>query len=246
MPTATLLTSGNSTTDTTSYATASVTPSANSLLLAFNLHVAAASSAFEHGSSVTSNGVTWRTCAAVPVNESLGTSRTAVLTCWKGIQTSAPTAGVVTFNFTGTQARSLWAVVQVTSVDTSTPSDPVTGQAVGDANAGAIRSVSLFPGRSAATSGSLLCLRPRATNNIHVLAFAHLVNENSTPSGFTELADVTSAEGANLQVGHANPAILLYSSSWATSTAHWAAMAIEVAESGNTMYVSDPVANLYP
>lgn len=112
--TATLLTEGADTTDGTSYATVSVTLTANRLYLLFlGIGDAAAGGADEAPSSVTSTGATWVQIAF----DQRGTSSQAHAV-FRTMVASNQT-GAITVTFTNAQDALTWHVVEVNGIDTS-------------------------------------------------------------------------------------------------------------------------------
>lgn len=118
--TVSLLTSNTSTTDGTSVATASVTPTANAVVYAAVQYTATATTP-----TCTGNGLTWvevhtQACGA-----------TDALTVFRA-QGAAPSAGAITFDFGVTSQTSfIWAIVQCAGVNTSgTNGSGATAQAV--------------------------------------------------------------------------------------------------------------------
>ena len=107
------LTSGSSDSDASSYVTASISPSANNLILV------AVSSGFGGNPNVptlSGAGMTWVEIANVNYDPS-GTQRT--LTLFRSLNAS-PGSGALTIDFGGqTQARANWIVDEVSGVDTS-------------------------------------------------------------------------------------------------------------------------------
>lgn len=102
------LTTGSSTTNASSYATASITPAANRLVLLATLVSVGASPT--PTITVTGNGLTW-----VQVDTTVAAARTVVVFRAMG---ASPTAGAVTI--AGTSLTScLWSIVQFDGVDTS-------------------------------------------------------------------------------------------------------------------------------
>lgn len=109
------LAGGGSTTDGTSVATASFTPTANRLVLAAILTTHG--SATPNEPTASGNGLTWVSVASVPFN-TVGTPRSR-LTVFRAMG-AAPTAGALTFDFAGqTQQVFGWSVTEFDGVDTS-------------------------------------------------------------------------------------------------------------------------------
>jgi hypothetical protein len=112
--TASLLTEGGSTVDGSSYVTASVTPTANRLVLLFlGIGDAAAGGADEAPSSVTGNGLTW---VQIAFDQRSTSSQAHAVFRALG---ASPTAGAITVNFTNPQDALTWHVIEVAGIDTS-------------------------------------------------------------------------------------------------------------------------------
>lgn len=110
--TATLLTSGSTSTDGTSAATASVTPGANKLILLF-VATSDGTDPTEAPSSVTGNGLTW-----VQVNHIENEGGFRGLTVLRAMG-SSPSAGAITINYAATKTGFIWDVIEIANVDTS-------------------------------------------------------------------------------------------------------------------------------
>lgn len=113
-----VLTQDNSTTNATSYTTASVTPTANALVLLATVATRNSTSCVDNDVvSVTGNSLTWanidRQCfssAGTPVH---------TVELWRTMGAS-PSTGTIDFSFGGTsQIDAAWAVIECTGVDTS-------------------------------------------------------------------------------------------------------------------------------
>ncbi len=110
------LTSSFSDTNATSYATASITPTGNQLVLAAVISSVTASGP-PNAPTLSGNGLTWVQVATVTWNTTaLPLSRLTVFRSLGG----APSTGAVTIDFAGqTQSECLWSVTQYAHVDTS-------------------------------------------------------------------------------------------------------------------------------
>jgi hypothetical protein len=100
-----------STTDSQSYATASITPTANALVLAWivNTHASSANTV-----TLSGNGLTW-----VQIDTQLFSSNLRRLTLFRAMGAS-PSAGAVTITVAGTSnTGAAWSITQYTGVDTS-------------------------------------------------------------------------------------------------------------------------------
>ena len=106
-PTPTLLTGGGSTTDATSFATASISPAADQPIYAAVISQATS----VNTPTATGNGLTWVAVATGAPNAS------RKLTVFRSAGAS-PSAGAITFDFAGqTQSSAQWAVIQFASAD---------------------------------------------------------------------------------------------------------------------------------
>lgn len=180
----TLLTAGSTTTDATSFATASVSPGANRALYAFS--VTATGSGPVAPSIITANGLTWAEVATVTFSS--GNRR---LTALRSMGAS-PSAGVVTFDFAGqTQTSFIGAVFECTGVDTSGSS----------ASGATVQSVTSSV-TGATTASATLAALENATNGT-VCATGLDINSSVTPDPqLGELSDTGVANGnSTLQIG---------------------------------------------
>jgi len=163
------LTSSYDNVDRTSYTTASVSPTANRLLLlAVYTRIGASAVA---PTSVTGNGLTW-----VKVND-VG-STTANLSVWRALG-ATPSAGTIVIDFNGvTQTGCAWELSQFTNMN-------VTGT---NGSASIVQSVATSFG--AATSASVALAAFGNANNATYGAFGKATNEAITNgSGFTTIAN---------------------------------------------------------
>lgn len=122
----TLLTEGSGTADTTSYATASITPTANRVLLAF-VSSSTTNNTNTEPTTVTGNGLTWTRVTGVSGN----TNNTSSL--WWAPTGATPSAGAVTFGFGVAQHNVLWKVVEV-NADPAAPVAQARTHAISGAN----------------------------------------------------------------------------------------------------------------
>ena len=113
--TATLLAEGNSTTDATSYDTASISPSADHLILLAVVSGDTVGAAAEAPSSVTGNGLTW---VQVATQNNAAGNTNVTTTVFRALG-AAPSVGVVTINFANTQENCQWHIAEFGNVDTS-------------------------------------------------------------------------------------------------------------------------------
>lgn len=166
------LTSGSDTTDTTSYATASISPSSNKLILAVVFN-------FKSGTAevpaLSGNGLTWVNVA----NILSGAGTTRRLSVFRALG-SSPSSGVITIDFSGnTQLGVVWAVSEFDNVDTS-----------GTDGSGAIVQSVTDDAVSQASPYSVTLASFGNVNNATFGAFGKANTQVSSPgSGFSEIFD---------------------------------------------------------
>ncbi len=167
-----------SATDATSYATASITPAANALIVAWIGNQVASGTA--NIPTLSGNGLTWVQQKTVLS----GTARRLTMFTARG---ASPSAGAVTIDMAGqTQMGAEWAIIEVTGQGGSTETDALVQ--VKEATSG-----------GSSTSGSVtLTSAASDVNNRCVFGVRHEANEGVTPrTSWTELGDAS----------HNNPAI---------------------------------------
>jgi hypothetical protein len=180
---ATHLTTAGSATDATSYNTASISPGADRLILAWvfnNRGIAGVNTP-----TLSGNGLTWVSV----ISESFGGFDAARLTLYRAMG-AAPSAGAVTIDCGGqTQAHCLWSIVEFDGADTSgTNGSGALVQAVyDDASSAASLSVTLaaFADAANATAGGM--------------GLNGSVADVVPGSGFTELAESALIETFKMQ-----------------------------------------------
>jgi hypothetical protein len=208
----TALTSGSSTSNATSYATNSVTPSANALVLVcFQFRRGAGPLT---SPTVTGNDLTWE-----QVENATSTTLNARRVYMYRSLGASPSAGAITMDAGAeTEENCIWSVFEITGVDTS-----------GTNGSGAIvQDTENSVGQGDATSATLTLSAFGSANNMAVGMFAHFANEATTEgSGFTEIHDVTFAESATgLQTEYKLNDVSV-DASWTTNT-DWLGIAVEV------------------
>jgi hypothetical protein len=152
--TCTHITTGASTTDGTSFATASVTPSANKLYLLFISNTKATTA--DAVSSVSGNGLTWVSVASRNFN----TSNVNRISVYRAMIASAPSAGAITITFAASQTGCAWSLLEIDGVETS-----------GSDGAGAIAQFTSSLGTSTTPLATLNAFDD-ATNNATVGGFS--------------------------------------------------------------------------
>jgi hypothetical protein len=169
--TATHKTSGNDTTDNTVYSTASITPTANTLLIA----------GFRAGAvptSITGAGTSW-----VAINNRM--SSTINLAMYAGVATS-PSSQALTITYSGTQNECCWSILEVNKTVTTT--------------AEALASIIQNAGNDGSPLTSLTATLTNSfqhPNNITIGIIGTTINGNITVgSGFTELGESDGAGGS--------------------------------------------------
>lgn len=155
--------------DATSFATASITPTADALQL---IGVASrVGSGTANTPTVTGAGVTW-------VQEDTATSGVLRLTVLRGLEAS-PSSGALTIDFAGqTQESCCWSAIEITGTSTA-----------GTSGSDAVRQSTIATGSGTSLTVTLAAFEDAAHATVGF--FTHASNENTTVgSGFTELGDV--------------------------------------------------------
>lgn len=178
-----LTTTGNAS-DLSSYATASISPGSNTLLLLWVYTIAASTPNIPTASG---NGLTW-----VQVDNQLDTNSLRRITLFRAMGAS-PSVDTVTIDFGGqTQAGAAWSIVEYTGVDTS-----------GTDGSGAIVQSAKAATVGTATSLTVTLSAFSSTNNATVGGFGMPLNTASLPaagSGFTATGQ-RNQSGPNLSIG---------------------------------------------
>lgn len=169
-----VLTEDQSSTDGTSFVTASVAPAANRLTL---LAVACShATAAENPNSVTGNGLTWT--AVTNGSAAIGTGLRRV--SWFYAFGAAPSAGAITIGFATTHTACAWSVVSCVSASAQAPLQATSNTA-----------------NSTTVTGTLAALEN--AKNMHIYALGRGATEASAPpaaGGWAELSDRTFATPA--------------------------------------------------
>lgn len=167
----TLLTSGSSTTDGVSVATASVSPAGNAAIYATFASALAAGPA---APTLAGNGLTWTQERTIQY----AASNARRMTTFRAMGAS-PSAGAITSTWGVSQTSFAWSVVQCTGVDT------------GGANASAATVQSVSQTASAATTLTATLAALQASSSV-ALGFVGLdiLNTVSPDTDYVELADV--------------------------------------------------------
>ena len=206
-----LVTSGNNA-DQNSYTTASITPPANQLILAWIENSDATGTGVDTV-SLSGNGLTWVNIGTVV----RGIRR---LTLFRAMGAS-PTAGAVTISAGADTNGCAWSIVAFDGVETS-------GTNGSDAVVQALTN-----NGGAATSGSVTLAAFASVNNATAGGFIHVANEGSTPgTGFTEIGDTQlSTPVVGLATEYRADNDTSVDMSWTTSSA-WAGIAVEIKAGG--------------
>lgn len=181
-------TSSASETDASSYATASVTPTANKLqLLAI---VSRHGSTTPNTPTASGNSLTWVAIANVHFDTS-GSQRKLTLLRAMG---SSPTTGTITIDFASqTQSGCTWDLVEVTGADTS-----------GTNGSGAIIQSKTNADTGGTATGLTVTLDAAITSTLNAVFATFAVGDGTlsfTPgSGFTELSDHSVGAEANIKL----------------------------------------------
>lgn len=193
------LTTSGSTTDATSFATASVAPTANALVLIGVTSNVASGTA--NAPTVTGAGVTF-------VQEDTVSLSTARLTVLRGLE-AAPSSGALTIDFAGqTQTACCWSVIEITGTSTA-----------GTSGSDAVRQSITNSGSSITSITATLAAFEDAAHAT-VGFFQHSTNENTVVGGgFTELGDVgVATPNTSIFSEWLNGTDTTVDASWATTT----------------------------
>ena len=229
------LAQGSSTTDATSYALSAVTPAENSLVLCFLSSQSLASSVRPLAASVGAGSQQFRPVAHAVSDGYVTGGRSTGMEVWAMLSLGVSTTPVVDFGTGNTHKGLVWALIQITGTDLTSAR-------------GAIRQVATAQSPSSTSTLStapafrVMLAAPRdSANNGVILGVAHFINEATTPgSGMTELADQTNADVCALEVSYKATWTQDLNASWATATANWCGIGLEIAVPSNTQYVSNP------
>lgn len=159
----TLLTEGTGGT-ASSHTTASITPSANALILA-TVHIGGGS-LFRYTSGVTGCGLTWVNVSQIAYYaDVIQNNSDGAIECWRAMG-SSPTTGGVTFTYYGSNTGAQWIVTQWTGVATSGTNGSgaigATGTAVNVSNTPSV-TLSAAPALSSVVYGSFSGEVPTST-----------------------------------------------------------------------------------
>jgi len=187
--------------------TASISPSANRLILV-TVHAYISTGSAQPGTpTVTGNGITYALVGSQDVDNS-GTDR-ATIFVFRGMA-AAPSAGAVTISFApATMTRIQWSIDQSdANVDTS-----------GTNGSGAIVQTTGVTTASGATSASVNYPSAMTSGNSGYSGWGHQVQEAKTPrAGWTELADVTTVTLAAVETQYIAGTDTAGSVSWASGS----------------------------
>lgn len=174
------LTGSFSTTDATSYTTASITPSANKLIL---LSVLSVQTGGPPVPTITGNGLTW-----VEVDSNLNTTtNNRRITIFRAMG-AFPSTGTITIDFGGsTQARCIWSVSEFDGVDT--------GGTNGSSAIVQTTETSATPGNATSVTLTLSAFADTA-NVAYGLMWLFSAEDITNGSGFTSIYENSSGEGA--------------------------------------------------
>lgn len=185
------LSSAGSSTDASSYATASVTPAANALILV-SFATRTGITADPNQPTLTGCGLTWVVVDSV-VYDNTSSSRRRV-TLFRGMG-SSPSTGALTFDCGGqTQTGAVWSIDQFTNVDTSGTNG--SGAIVQSANASILD--------NSGTPASSLTVTLGAFGSTNNATFGVLADEfagsESPGSGFTQLGFTDNTPDVDLRL----------------------------------------------
>jgi hypothetical protein len=199
------LTSGTTETNGSSQATASVTPTANRLILAVCANRSTSGDAAV--TTATGNGLTWVSIATLIFGES-GNNRVR-LTIFRSMGAS-PSAGAITFDAGGTTQETWgWSITEFAGIDTGGT----------NGSAAVVQSATQQETSSVTTSTVTLAAFGSANNATFGVIGRNKNNESFTPgSGFTEIHDLTTAsESLGVATEWRNDNDTTVDGSWASS-----------------------------
>jgi len=185
-----VLTSGNSETDATSYATASITPGENKLILAV-INTVRFAVATSEVPTLSGCGLTWEVVRAQSYDNA-GSDRAGctMFRAMKGVTTT----GVLTFQFANQHLRASWIIMEIDNADQS-----------GVNGAGAIvqSAGSRFDDGGGETSAPSVALNPFAKPENYTLGYTAwgfpTVTVTPGADDFIELAETSPANGTGSQ-----------------------------------------------
>lgn len=219
--TAASVTSGQNTTDATSFATASVTPGSNKLQLLAVMN--RFSSTPPTTPTVTGNGLTWVQVNTIvtAVGEAYDNRRVTVFRAMG----AAPSAGTITIDFGGnTQLSCAWSLIEFDGVNTGGT----------NGSSAVVQSVLTSTTAGNATSQTITLAAFASANNMAHGVALHWSNEATTVGvDFTEVHDITITEGTMGFQTQYKLNDTTVDTSWATNTRH-SGIAIEIAEAAAT------------
>jgi hypothetical protein len=179
------LTSGSSATDTTSYATASVSPTASRLIIVAVHNAAQSAVNAAPPTGVAGAGLTFAALGTAQSDTTFGTA----VSFWRAMSAS-PGTGALTITFANTQTAVNWSVFELAGVDTSgsNGAGAVNTNTAGNKNAGATASATATLGAFANANNGAIC----ATGAL----VAGVTIPTCTPdTGWTEIHDTGTADG---------------------------------------------------
>lgn len=215
---ATVLASGTSTTDGTSFTTASISPAADSLLLVFT------SSSISTGTAptVTPSGLGLTFTNQAEQGWGSPTSPVRRLVAFTAQCGGSPGSGAISFSMSASSTDCAWVVIEITGHDTTTP---------------VAQAVTAFSDSTSGNTGSITLASPANADSRPFSWWGVRDNVNATPdSGWTELADIV---GSSPSMG--------YDAQWKSDgfdtsagatfdlAQRWGGIAIEIAASGGAV-----------
>lgn len=215
--TATNLTTSSSSADASSYATASITPGADKLILAF-IGNSVAGGSVPATPTLSGNGLTWTQVATQTWNVDV-----ARLTIFRATG-AAPTTGAITISIaTPAPTCCEWSIIEVSGAD-------ITGTNAANA---IVQTVSTNAADALATSGTVTLSAFSNSSNATFGVFGHKAQEATNPgSGFTELGDTNhAAPNRAFEVEYLAGNDTTVDASWTTS-AEWGGIAAEIKIAG--------------
>jgi hypothetical protein len=185
--TVTQLTTGASGTNSTSYATASVSPGASKLILVIVSTTVSTAGSQLFPNSVSGAGLTFTMIDDAPGADSVSSRQISV---WRALNAS-PGTGTITITFPATMLNCQWKVIEVDGIDTS-----------GTNGSGAIVQFAAGTEATTATPSVTLATFGDATNNAAIAGFVCAAATTfAAGTGFTEIGADQSGTSPNTTLG---------------------------------------------
>lgn len=210
------LTHNSSSAATSSYATASVTPTANNIVLVSTVAHLVTGNGPGHVSSVSGDGLTWILWAGLDYGQAVGTAKANRAEVWCGVGAS-PSAGAITITWPTSPTGTVWSV---------------------DQSAGAAATCASALGITATNNADVATASPltvtmgtfqRSTSATFGVGCVDLSGTSVGPgSGFTEVGFNTSGGGISIETEYATGNVSPVTTTYSGGPARWGILGVEV------------------